>query len=301
MATTRVVSYSELDTFRQCPLKHQLAYKERWATEDEPEALGRGTLFHSVMEAHYEALRDEKTAEEVYAAVSWHLRDPMTGEQSERQALVEWIYVGYCELYGRDEDWKVEAIEMPLEVWLPNAKGNRSSFKLAGTVDLVVRDMSAGGGLWIVDHKTCKNLPRQKDFDMEDQTALYTYLLRRSGMDIRGAIYNHCRTEKLKTREMGFDERFKRTITVRGERELEKMALEALDAMQEAYRPREGDARRHPDGERCGWKCSFTEPCLAARKGADLGVMMGEFGFKQMNHKPGPTFQNRAKAGKTDN
>ena len=25
-----VVSYSELDTFRQCPMKHALAYKQRW-------------------------------------------------------------------------------------------------------------------------------------------------------------------------------------------------------------------------------------------------------------------------------
>lgn len=337
VASTKVISYSEIDTYRQCPLKHQLSYLERWRTDDEAEALGRGTLFHSVMEAHYGAVKAAKEAGKavdavsLYASVSHLLYDRQTGQQTDRQELVEWIYRGYVELYGVDSDWEIVAIEMPLEFWIPNENGNRTPYKLAGTADLLVRDMSAGGGLWIVDHKTCKNLPRQKDFDMEDQTAIYTLLMKLAGYDIRGAIYNHCRTEKLKTREMTHEERFKRTLTVRGEIELKTMTMEALDEMREAYRTRplvgcpkcvgtgvvalktdpfqglcpkcEGtgvmrkDARRRPDGERCGWKCGFTEPCLAARKGADLGAMMKDFGFTVHDTKPGPTFTNRAKVG----
>lgn len=306
---------------------------ERWRTEDEAEALSRGTLFHSVMEAHYGALKAAAAAKEaadvvsLYAAVSHLLTDRETGKQSDRQILVEWMYRGYVDLYKADSDWQIVAIESPLVAWLPTETGNRSSFKLAGTADLLVRDMSAGGGLYIVDHKTCKNLPRQKDFDMEDQTAIYTLLLREAGHDIRGAIYNHVRTEKLKTREMSTDERFKRTLTVRGEKELKTMAGEALDEMREAYRVRKlvrcptcdgvGEiarrnaagaqlcpecsgagsvrkhARRRPDGERCGWKCGYTEPCLAARKGADLRTMMSEFGFTVHETKPGPTFNKK--------
>lgn len=317
-------------------LKHQIAYLERWRTEDEAEALVRGTLYHSVMEAHYGALRtaqtDKRTVDAVslYSAVAHLLYDRETGGQSERQALVEWIYRGYVDLYGTDEQWRIESIEAPLEVWVPAENGGRSNFKIAGTADLVVRDMSAGGGLWIVDHKTCKNLPRQKDFDMEDQTAIYTFLLRQAGLDIRGAIYNHCRTEKLKTREMAAEERFRRTMTVRGDDELKTMTMEALEEMREAYRKRPltkcvrckgtgertrgdravtcdrcngtgrrtKDARRRPDGERCGWKCGYTEPCLASRKGDDLRLMLREFGFSVHDTKPGPTFQNRAKANK---
>lgn len=297
MARSKTVSYSEIDTFRQCPYKHQLAYLELWGTDDVAEALSRGTLFHKVLETHYEALKGARDRKEtvdapmLYAAVSELLYDRETGEQSEQQELVEWIYRGYVELYGLDSDWRIVEIEKRLEAWLPTERGTRSSFKLAGTVDLLVRDMSAGGGLWIVDHKTCKNLPRGKDLDMEDQTGVYTYLLRQAGVDIRGAIYNHCRTQRLKTREMTPDERFKRTLTVRGDKELETMAVEAYDAMREAYKPRKQNARRHPDGERCGWKCGFTEPCLASRKGADHKLMMSEFGFSQQETKPGPTFE----------
>lgn len=311
MARTKVVSYSEIDSYRQCPLKHQLSYVENWRLPDQhPDqspALSRGTLFHSVMEAHYgllkksveEGWRADINGEDLFLAVAPLLYRQGTGEQTEEQELVEWMYRGYVDLYHGDRDWEIIAVELPLEAWLPTETGTRSSFKLAGTTDLLIRDNSAGGGLYIVDHKTCRNLPKQKDFDMEDQTALYTLLLRSQGYDIRGAIYNHVRTEKLKTREMAPEERFKRTLTVRGERELQTMALEALDEMREAYKPRTRDARRRPDGERCGWKCGYTEACLAGRKDPKaLRPFLEDVGFVQHDTKPGPTFQARAKRGK---
>lgn len=297
MAKTKVVSYSELDTYRQCPHKHQLAYLEMWQTDDIAEALSRGTLFHKCLELHYEGLRRAQRGDEGSAAEVLHpqirdlLREP-GGGQTEAQELMEWMLTGYLEEYGNDPDWEVVAIEHPVEAWLPTEKGTRSSFKLVGTIDLVVRDRSAGGGLWIVDHKTCKNLPKGKDLDLEDQVGIYAYLLKQKGADIRGAIYNHVRTQKLKSREMASDERFKRTLTVRSDQELRTMALEALDAFRDAYRPRhERDARRHPDSERCGWKCGFTEACLAGRKGGDERAMLEDLGFHRGTTKPGPSFE----------
>ncbi len=315
MAKTKVVSYSEVDTYRQCGLKHQLAYDERWRTEDEAEALVRGTLFHSVMERHYKKIldisqetvggirsREPIEAQDLFLAVAPLLYEEGTGAQTEMQELVEWIYRGYVDLYTTDTDWEIVAVEHPLEVWLPTASGTRSSFKLAGTVDLIVRDFSAGGGLWIVDHKTCRNLPKGKDLDLEDQTGIYTYLLRKQGLDIRGAIYNHCRTYKLQ-RDMEMNERFRRTITVRTDQEIETMALEVLDTMREAYRPRPGDKPRSPDGERCGWKCGYTEPCLAGRKYGSqrMREMLRETGFTQHDTKPGPTFnKSNTREGRSD-
>lgn len=297
MSRIKVVSYSEVDTYRQCRLKHQLSYQERWRAEEEAEALTRGTLWHTIMEIHYSACKarregDRRAFGRSKEQIMRLLYDPVTGAQSEMQELLEWMYRGYVELYGADPEWEVVAIEQRFEVWLPTARGTRSTFKLAGTADLIVRDFSAGGGLWIVDHKTCKNLPKGKDLDMEDQTGIYTWLMRQGlGLDIRGAIYNFARTQKLKTREMGMDERFKRPLTVRVDKELDTMVGEIYQLMREAYGPRETEfAPRSPDGERCGWKCSFTEPCLAARKGADLRMMMEEFGFSVHDTKPGPTF-----------
>ena len=303
-----VVSYSEIDTYRQCRLKHQLSYIERWRPDgEEAEALARGTLFHSVMEAHYGKLKELRDvpeegieAEDLFLAVAPLLYEEGTGAQSERQELVEWIYRGYVDLYGVDSDWEIIGIEVPFEVPMIDRLGQPTRFRLAGTADLLVKDHSAGGGLWIVDHKTCKNMPKGKDFDMEDQTGIYTFLLKQAGWDIRGAIYNHCRTQKLKTREMGADERFKRTLTVRTEGEIATLAYEALELMQEGYGrikafQEQGviaDAPRSPDGERCGWKCGYTEACLAGRKmGADrTRTFLEDIGYSQHDTKPGPTF-----------
>lgn len=322
---TKTVSNSEVDTYRQCRLKHQLSYIERWRTDEEAEALGRGTLFHLVMERHYTKLKSMRAAmrdggsgiildanTQVWKEIYPLLYDE-DGNQTERQALVEWIYRGYVDYYDADPDWEVVGIEVPLDFDLPNPDGSESGFRLAGTADLVVRDRSAGGGLWIVDHKTCKDLPK-KDFDLEDQTAVYAYLLKRAGFNIRGAIYNHCRTYKLKTRMMDFDERFKRTITVREDRELETCAQEVRELMEEAYGNHERrsfaadtaeggpfpyDAPRSPDGERCGWKCGFTEACIAGRKyGPErTRTFLRDIGFEQRDTKPGPTFNKPKQEG----
>lgn len=301
---TLTCSHSEVDTYRQCRLKHQLTYIERWRTDEEAEALSRGTLFHSVMEEHYRTIQLCQLASEkpdatlLYAAVGPLLYDRETGNQSERQEIVEWIYRGYVDLYGVDPTWRICEVEMPMDEPLVDRGGHATEYRLAGTVDLLIEDWSAGGGLWLVDHKTCKNLPKGKDFDMEDQTGIYAYLLSRRGLDIRGAIYNHCRTQRLK-RDMTPEDRFKRHRTVRTIQELETMAVEAMELMQEAYeghhrRAQQGvyDAPRSPDGERCGWKCNLTEACLAGRKSgpARTRTFLRDLGFEQKDTKPGPTF-----------
>lgn len=317
MANLTTVSSSEIETYRQCRLKHQLQYIERWRTDEEAEALSRGTLFHSVMESHYaEVMKVQKEnargwntvvqSEDLFFAVRPHLytQTDEGEQQTERQELVEWIYRGYVECYGIDGLWDIVGVEVPLNVPLAGS----DEFLLAGTADLLVRDNSmAGDGVWIVDHKTCKDLPK-KDFDLEDQTAIYAYLLGQQGYDVRGAIYNHCRTFKLKTRPMEMNERFKRQITVRTPRELETCAKEALELMEEAYNNHDRrqiaafqhagdvdavyDAPRTPDGERCGWKCNLTEACITGRKYGPERTRqyLLDVGFTQKETKPGPTF-----------
>jgi len=289
MAKTKVVSYSELDALRQCRLKHQLAYKERWVGPTTSAALERGSLFHEVMELHYRRLKEGIKPAGIVQEVqtSGLLSDPHTGGSSEMQDLVAWMYTGYVEHYGGDEDWEIIDVEFKVEEWLPTPWGTRSSFRLKGRIDVLVRDNSAGGGLWVVDHKTCKRLPRGKDLDLDDQMGIYTYLLRRGGLDIRGTIYNSVRTEKL-VRPMSAGERFQRALTVRGDRELETMATEAYETFLDAYRPRVHggstgtvhDAPRSPDPDRCGWRCSYTEACLLGRKGADLRDLLAETGYE---------------------
>lgn len=287
---TRVVSYSELDSIRQCKLKHHLGYRERWQSPRVSPGLSLGSLFHEVLQTHYEGLRNGKGADEVLPQLRELFYDMRDGSQTEEQELVQWMFDGYVEFYQLDEAWEIVEVEMRIEDWLPTERGTRSSFRLKGHVDLLVRDNSAGGGLWVVDHKTCRDLPRGKDLDFDDQASIYTWLLKRRGLDIRGVVFNHVRTRKL-VRAMTHEERFRRTWTVRTDQELETMALEALDHFREAYKPgpRQGPQKgpqggstlppRTPDPDRCGWRCPFTEPCLAGRKGVDMREMMDSMGY----------------------
>lgn len=268
--TTHVVSYSELDAIRQCRLKAHLSYQERWRPETVSAALSRGKLFHAVLEAHYSAKGVTLGGSGGEQTVGpW---DVLAAAEDEEEAeLVHWMYDGYIERYEDDSHWEILAVEHRVEDWLRAPNGRRSAFKLKGFVDLLVKDHSAGGGLWVVDHKSARELPKQKALDFDDQFGLYIWLLRKQGLDVRGCIYNACRTNKLK-RDMTLDERFRREYTVRTDTELETMAAEALVTFQDAYRGTKTDTLppRSPNPDTCGWRCSFTEACLMSRKGRDI-------------------------------
>ena len=240
MPKTRVVSYSELDALRQCPLKRHLAYTERWVLPTTSPALNKGKLWHEVLELHYRSLM-EHPLEAAEGLVRGLIEQAECDE--ELRELMHWMYSGYVECYGAEQEWEVLHVEYPVEEWLRNARGNRTHFRIKGKVDLLVRDHSSGGGLWVVDHKSCKNLPKDRNYDFDDQFAIYTWLLKQKGLDIRGVIHNACRTEKLKTRTMTMKERFARHLTVRTDKELETMTLEALAEF------RQGDHKATSEGD----------------------------------------------------
>lgn len=261
-------------------MKAYLAYRERWQPETISAALERGKLFHAVMEAHYRLKIDEGPFIDPWKVIS----DAPEGDETD---TVRWMYEGYLEAYGDDPDWEILQVEQKVEQPLRLPSGRKSAFVLKGFVDLLVRDHSAGGGLYVVDHKTCRELPKQRALDFDDQFGIYVLLLRRQGLDVRGVIYNACRTYKLK-RPMDIKERFKRELTVRTDRELEVMAQEALETFQSAYRgTAKGDKEggqlppRSPDPDRCGWRCPFTEACLMSRKGRPIRPLLTDMGFQQ--------------------
>lgn len=247
---TRVVSYSELDALRQCPLKHYLTYNRRWRTPVVSRALSIGSLFHEVLEEHYRCGRGKKEIERIAEDETIDM---------EHAETVGWIYAGYREQYGSDPDWEIIEVEKKFE--LPLGRGIR----LKGRIDLLVEDSGAGGGLWIVDHKTGRELPKGKQLEFDDQFGLYMWLLKKSGLDVRGVIHNACRTYRLK-REMKLSERFMRTYTVRSDSELEVVAREAYDTFVRGLCPWPGQPPRATDPDRCTWRCNFSEACLMARK-----------------------------------
>ena len=190
------------------------------------------------------------------------------------------MYDGHVEQYGADPEWQIMAIEHAAEVSLPAPAGFKSpfEFRIKMRMDTIVKWK---GRLWVIDRKSCKNLPSNLELDLDDQFGLYIWGLRQMGRNVFGAIHDAARKTRLKTKEAPLDERFKRSPMHRGDKELDRIALEAWQDAHERYQAlgnvvemrRNGidvEAQRHPSPMTCRWKCDFTEACIAGRKGIDL-------------------------------
>ena len=276
------VTYSELDTFRQCALKHNLSYVQGWRQVAKPGSpLTRGSLYHNVMEVHYTWLKRDPEADlrEIQAFVRKHLlfNNPVADVD---QVLVDWMYDGYIECYGRDPGWEILEVETAYRTPLGPPS---SPFRLAMKLDLVVRDKMTEQ-LWLVDHKTAKDFTRQTEIDIDDQFGLYTWGLRQQGMDIMGTIRNDCRTQRNKTKPMTMDQRFRRVKTFRTKVELANIAADAYDCARAAY----GEGRviySSPAPDRCTWRCGYLQPHLMRRKGIPFETSLPDFGFVISNEK----------------
>jgi len=225
-------------------------------------ALSIGSLFHECIEAHYSG-RDP--FEPLGTAQNVGDLDP------EYLDIVEWMLTGYIEHYKDDPNWEVIEVEKKFEFSLG------PGIRIKGKVDLLVKDNSAGGGIWCVDHKTHSKPIKGKALEFDDQFGLYAWLLKKNGIDVRGVIHNAVRTERLK-RAMTMEERFKRTYTTRADKELKRLAEEAYAIFNRGLQPWSGQPPRGTDTDRCTWKCDFTEVCLMARKGPDIEQLLTDVG-----------------------
>jgi hypothetical protein len=298
----QIVSYSELSTFRDCPLKHHLAYVMRYSKPPRPDGpLGKGSLWHLVMQEHYKiirleqqlhpngkipASREESLLFEIKQAIKW-IWTASDGEQTETQALIQWMYEGYVEYYGADLQWRIVGIEQKLQTNLPG-EGN---YILKAAIDLIVFDYETSA-LWVVDHKSCGNLPSYMDLDVDDQFGLYSWLLRKMGKPVLGTIHGAARTTRNqadhldyvgKSKPQTMKQRFHRTYLNRTEKELDNLAFDAYNAARAAYPMLHLGERKAfysaPDPRSCGWKCDFKEAHLTIRKGRTMEAAMSDYGF----------------------
>lgn len=286
MADPIVVSYSQLDARRQCPHKGQLSYVERWSKpKDDTTPAGKGTLWHRIMEAHYTALKNGEIPQKAVAAELRRLR--LMGTDADVMDLLEWMYVGYVSKWGSDDEWQVLAVEHRIQVPLLNPDGSASGFEMKMIIDLIVKARDTGL-VWIIDHKSCDNLPKSKELDLDDQFGLYTWGLRQLGHKPFGSIHNSARrkrnqgdypevikewerkkaagtTKAARPKPQELDGRFDRYMMSRTDFELDTIASEALATTRAMYHP-DDVAERHTNSDTCRWRCDYTDACLIGRK-----------------------------------
>lgn len=305
----QIVSYSELDTYRMCPLKHMLGYKERWKKPVRVGSpLSRGSLWHHVMEVHYGVIvshypknggpipesQHSVVLAEAWEAVKPYLFDPDNGTWDEDQDTIRWMYEGYVEKYGVDNEWKIIAIEYSFLLPLPNREGQPSQYALKGKIDILAQ-LRKDGSFWIWDHKSAKDLPTQFALEIDDQFGGYTWAMSVLGYKVMGSMHNCARTArnagdapdadltKKNIKKQTLDQRMKRTLLDRSTREANNIAFDAWATAMNAYPPpgRELPLYSSPDPRQCAWKCDFKEVHLLARKGRDIHEVLREYNFTQ--------------------
>lgn len=297
-----VISYSEIASYRQCPLAHALGYKQRWKKPAEDGSpLRVGTLWHLILEAHYRAIIAYDATHKggpwlagprrQAAAIAVRATLQEAEASDEDKGLIEWMYKGHLSKWDVDESWQVFAAEVPFEVPLPKPNGQRSTFRIKGKIDLIVKDRE-NGGIWIVDHKSGKNKPNDFELQLDDQFALYEWAIRQLGYKVDGSIQNYARTTRNtadfdgyegKLKAQTLDQRFERYYYHRSERELKAIADDAYAVAANAYPPasRALPLYSSPDIRQCGWKCDFREVHMALRDGQNLEHVMKMEGFVQ--------------------
>jgi hypothetical protein len=313
-----IVSWSEIDTGRQCRLKHHMAYNERWTkpvADDSP--LGKGLLWHSIMETRYDTIRVHQLPEGGWDVPADALEEACTlavsdvlgkflkdGGGTGVADLMRWMYRGYVDVYGLDPEHVILGVETthlaPLgEIDIPHpwhhGEMTKQPVMLKFKIDRTIRDK--WGHVRVIDEKSHGQLPSDHDYDFLDQFGLYVWGLRQLGINVRGAIHSASKTKQnqgdiFKTGDAGWkstmkatplDARFKRTPIHYTDAQLRGIASDALADIQELY-AHTNRHQRQADSDRCKWRCSYTEACLFERrtgKAGDMVKMLERQGFTQ--------------------
>jgi hypothetical protein len=184
----RVLTSSELKTFRRCPREHRLSYVELVRPAYRDAAMRFGTLVHQALEAWWNA-SDARLAAALDVLSTALDVDPY------ELAKAEAMLAAY-DARWRDEPLEVIAVEAEFETAIVNPATGKPSktYKLRGKVDALVHHIPSGRVL-IVEHKTSSEdfgagSEYVKRLRLDSQISTYYAALRDLGHDVAGILYD---------------------------------------------------------------------------------------------------------------
>ena len=186
-----VLTYSALNTFRNCPRKYRLRYVENLRRPEQPESLAFGSVIHEALEQWYRLPADGLRL----LAILNLIDSKYPGRSADPQQKAAWhlaraIVTGYAARYAQEE-FEVLEVEKAFDCDIRNPDTGRLSqtFTIAGKVDGIVR---VGQELYLLEHKTASSLTGDylDRLWTDTQIALYCFYLRQLGYPVVGVIYN---------------------------------------------------------------------------------------------------------------
>ena len=194
-----LLTYSALNTFRNCPRKYKNRYLDNLRPRERAEALSFGSVIHTAIELWYRSSNTESRLRDVLA----YIDDAFENRSVDANLMVQWhlataMIRGYAERYAT-EDFEVVEVEKEFvgEIRNPDTGRQSQTFRIAGKVDGIVR---CHDGLYLLEHKTASTVDASylDKLWTDTQIALYCYYLRELGYPVVGVIYNVLLKSRLK-------------------------------------------------------------------------------------------------------
>lgn len=186
-----VLTYSALNTFRNCPRKYKHRYLDSLRPREQAETLSFGSVVHGALEMWYRSIGNPDRL----AALLNHIDQQFPARTGDEREKAHWqlaraMMSGYAVCY-ESEDFEIVEIEKPFtgEIRNPDTGRPSQTFVMSGKADAIVRRVD---GLYLLEHKTASSVDDSylDKLWTDTQIALYSYYLRQLGYPIVGVIYN---------------------------------------------------------------------------------------------------------------
>ncbi len=185
-----LLTASRLKTARSCQRKHHISYGLGYRQLEEVDVLRFGTLMHDGLEAWWRSPRESRSSNALAAiAAGAGNIDPFERVKAEE------LMRGYDARWS-DEPYEVLAVEVEFNTELRNpATGHTSrTWRLAGKIDVTVRDLNTGRIL-IIEHKTSSEdirpgSPYWRRLRMDGQVSVYYEGAESLGLKVSGCLYD---------------------------------------------------------------------------------------------------------------
>lgn len=163
------ISYSALETYKQCPLKFKFQYIDKIPTPKSKEALF-GTLIHKALKVLHEPGIAIPTEEELlqFFTNNW---DPSIYKDEQQASIafaqgVKMLKDYYAKNYPAQ--FNVVALETPFEAPIQNGS---DLHLITGKIDRI--DKTPDNLFEVIDYKTTKKMPSQEAVDKDLQLSVY--------------------------------------------------------------------------------------------------------------------------------
>lgn len=183
------VSHSRIKTFRRCFKKHDYRYNQRLSVKAKPAPLLKGTIIHEMIDAMVERKDPFKVSKEYASKYKQLFREQREEYGDDFIPDIDRIFQAYQRTYA-DDKLKYERSEEEFRVPLV-----KKQIELIYVVDKIAIDPE--GRRWLMDHKTCKSIPEEKDRFSDIQLVLYYWAenQRNSKANLDGVLWDYIRSK----------------------------------------------------------------------------------------------------------